>query len=89
MVEEPARSWADRQEAGIIAAWSSNQDPTVTAEGLITVSPATRQSAARFDKVRPADRLFRRAAPRVPIRAVRHDPPYPLHRGQVAICRLR
>jgi putative spermidine/putrescine transport system substrate-binding protein len=85
LVKNPPKSWADLKKPeyrGMIV----YQDPTVTAEGLITVLAANAGLRGTLDSVRPALDYFAELHKSGAIRAMVTDPPYvPLLRGQVAI----
>ena len=85
LVKNPPKSWADLKKPeyrGMIV----YQDPTVTAEGLITVLAANAGLGGTLDSVRPALDYFTELHKSGAIRAMVTDPPYvPLLRGQVAI----
>jgi len=85
LVKNPPKSWADLMKPeyrGMIV----YQDPTVTAEGLITVLAANAGLGGTLDSVRPALDYFAELHRSGAIRAMVTDPPYvALLRGQVAI----
>jgi len=85
LVKNPPKSWADLKKPeyrGMIV----YQDPTVTAEGLITVLAANAGLGGNLDTIKPALDYFAELHRSGAIRAMVTDPPYvPLLRGQVAI----
>ena len=85
LVKNPPRSWTDLKKPeyrGMIV----YQDPTVSAEGLITVLAANAGLGGTLDTVRPALDYFAELHRSGAIRAMVTDPPYTAFlRGQVAI----